>query len=278
MSNRQWSIKRLQQTAAELCPPGWLPIIASVAIFVVVWQLAASVVPAYVFPNLFELGAAFEQAFGPDPQFNVLDHYPITIARVLLAAVLCLVVGVVMGIVMGTSKTAQEYLMVYVLATFAFPSVIWAFFAILWMGLSVWFVTVFPVFMVVMPYVTINVYEGMTDLDGRLPEMADSFGASRFLVWQNIYIPHLLPHLFANARLALMLSWKITLVGEIFGTTSGVGLIINNYFQANQNEMIIAWVIPMMVLVFLADRLLTRLEHRLFAWRATPDKTTAATA
>lgn len=253
-------------------------VLASVAGFALVWQLVGGYLPARVLPSPFELVVAFEVAFGTGAEFALSTHYPITIARVLVAATLCLVIGVFFGIVMGTSERAEGYLITYLLATFAFPSVIWAFFAVLWMGLTTWFATVFPVFMVVMPYVAINVYEGMTDLDGDLPEMAMSFDADSWMLWKYIYVPHLLPHIFANARLCLMLAWKITLIGEIFGTRTGIGVIINNFFQANQNEMIIAWVAPMMVLVFIADRGLNRIEQRAFAWRSDQSGVSAATA
>ncbi|MDS0282754.1 ABC transporter permease [Haloarcula onubensis] len=275
MSHGESTVERLRGRLA----PGEsaaLPILLSVVVVLGVWQLAAGLVPAYSFPNAVELAAAFGRAFGPEARFSPWEQYPITILRVLLAATLCMVVGTVLGIVMGTSERAEEYLIVYVLATFAFPSVIWAFFAVLWVGLSTWFTTVFPVFMVVMPYVAINVYEGIADLDAELPEMAHSFDASQWMVWKDIYVPHLYPHIFANARLTLTLAWKITLVGEIFGTTEGIGRVINSFFRANQNDMILAWVVPMMVLVFAAERVLTVVERRAFSWRVETDRTMTA--
>ena len=275
MSYRESTVERVRDRL-DVGRAEALPILLSVVIVVGVWQLAAGLVPAYSFPNAVELAAAFGRAFGPEARFSPLEEYPITIMRVLLSATICMVVGTVLGIVMGTSERAEEYLIVYVLATFAFPSVIWAFFAVLWVGLSTWFTTVFPVVMVVMPYVAINVYEGITDLDSELPEMAHSFDATGWMVWKDIYIPHLYPHIFANARLTLTLAWKITLVGEIFGTTEGVGRVINSFFRANQNDMILAWVVPMMVLVFLGERVLSAVERRAFSWRTETDRTMTA--
>lgn len=277
MSEQNTWVKQHQNRIRRALPEG-TAVLVSMVVFISFWQLIGSYLPARVLPSPFELLVAFEVALGASAEFAVTTHYPITIVRVLIAATLCLVVGMFLGIVMGTSERAEEYLITYLLATFAFPSVIWAFFAVLWMGLTGWFATVFPVFMVVMPYVAINVHEGMTDLDGKLPEMATSFDADRWMLWKYIYIPHLLPHIFANARLCLMLAWKITLIGEIFGTRTGVGVIINNFFQANQNEMIVAWVVPMMLLVFVADRGLSRIERRAFAWRSNQSGALAATA
>jgi len=132
--------------------------------------------------------AAFGEAFGPDAEFSAVDNYGMTLARVIVASVCCLTVGVTAGIIMGTSERADDYLFVYVLGTFAFPSVIWAFLAVIWFGLTTWFVAVFTVFMIVTPYVAISIKEGIEELDRTLPEMAEAFEASTFLVWQNIYI------------------------------------------------------------------------------------------
>ena len=245
---------------------GIAPIVVSVLIVFVGWNLVAATTPSYIFPTLPELVAAFGEAFGPDAEFSAVDNYGMTLARVAVASVCCLAVGVTAGIIMGTSERADDYLFVYVLGTFAFPSVIWAFLAVIWFGLTTWFVAVFTVFMIVTPYVAISIKEGIEELDRTLPEMAEAFDASTFLVWQNIYIPHLYPHIFSSTRLTITLAWKITLIAEIFGTRVGLGEIINFYFQANQNHMIIAWALPMMLFMFVVDRALGYIETNRYSW------------
>ncbi|WP_418283148.1 ABC transporter permease [Halorubrum sp. DTA98] len=266
--------------ATGLSVPRWLgeqaAVLASVLLVAVVWHVAAVSTPAYVFPTAPELAAAFVAAFGSNAEFAPVENYGITLLRVAFASVLCLVVGVALGIVMGTNERADEYLYVYVLATFAFPSVIWAFLAVIWFGFTTWFVAVFTVFMIVAPYVAITVKEGIEDLDPDLTRMARSFDASAFMIWQRIYIPHLYPHIFASTRLTVTLAWKITLIAEIFGTETGLGGIINYYFQANQNHMIIAWVLPMMAFMFLVDRGLRRIETERFSWRTDAEPPRAA--
>ncbi len=255
---------------------GRLPIVISVLVVVVGWNLTAATTPSYIFPTAVELVAAFQEAFGPGAEFSAVNNYGMTLARVAVASICCLVVGVTAGIVMGTSERADDYLFVYVLATFAFPSVIWAFLAVIWFGLTIWFVAVFTVFMIVTPYVAISIKEGIEELDPKLPEMAQAFDASPLLVWQNIYIPHLYPHIFSSIRLTITLAWKITLIAEIFGTTTGLGQIINFYFQANQNHMIIAWALPMMLLMFGVDRGLHRIETERYSWRTDHEPPKAA--
>ena len=262
-----WSANRFVSLVNQL------PILISLVIVLGLWSLAAVTTPSYIFPTIPELVAAIVSIFSSGSEFSLVDNYGMTLARVFVSTALCLITGIAGGILMGTSERADDYLFVYVLGTFAFPSVIWAFLAVIWFGLTTWFIAVFTVFMIVAPYVVITIKEGIEELDSDLTEMAESFDASTFLIWQNIYIPHLYPHIFASMRLTVTLAWKITLIAEIFGTQVGLGEIINFYFVANQNHMIIAWVLPMMVLMFLIDRGIRYVETEQFSWRDANEST-----
>jgi NitT/TauT family transport system permease protein len=97
--------------------------------------------------------------------------------------------------------------------------------------------------------------------------MADAFKAPSMMRWKHIHIPNLLPFIFASSRLAIALSWKVALVAEIFGATAGVGYVINNFFQRLQADMIIAWALPVMLLMFGVERVMRRIAERSFDWR-----------
>ncbi|MDX1748197.1 MAG: ABC transporter permease subunit, partial [Halobacteriales archaeon] len=114
---------------------------------------------------------------------------------------------------------------------------------------------------------TVNMWQGTKAVDKGLIEMADAFKASRSQVWRHIYIPHLTPFTFATARLAFTISWKLSLVAEIFGSNSGIGVVVQNYYQNFQTNMIIAWALPIMFLMLVIERFLQRMEHRAYRWR-----------
>lgn len=244
-----------------------VPVLLSIIGVLVVWQVVASTVPSYVFPTPPELLSALVAVATPGGEFDPVTNYGYTLLRVVVASVVCLSVGITGGILMGVSEKAKEYLYVYLLMSFAFPSVIWAFLGVLWFGLTTVLVPVFAVFMIVAPYVAIIVEEGMADLDRDLVEMGESLGADSDQLWRDIYIPHLYPHIFASARLTFTLAWKITIVAELFGTRNGVGQAVRYFFQAQQNDMILAWAVPMMVLMYGIEKLLQSTEAAAFDWR-----------
>lgn len=248
-----------------------LPIAVSIVVVLALWQFLAAGVPSYTFPTPIELLASLQVVATGGGDFSPVTNYGYTIVRILLATVASLIVGVFAGILMGLSDRAKGYLYVYALMTFAFPSIIWALLGVLWFGLTSFLVPVFTVFMIVAPYVAIIVEEGMRDLDANLVEMGSSFGANTDQLWRHVYIPHLYPHIFASTRLTITLAWKITIVAEIFGTSNGVGQIVTFFFEQQQNDMILAWTVPMMALMFGVEKLLRRVETRTFAWRDDAD-------
>lgn len=264
MSNREASrVRRLGAAAGSRR----IAILGSVVAVLAAWHALATTTPSYIFPSPLEFVPALQAVANGTNGYPPVRHYSITLARVVLGAAVSVVAGVVGGIALGLSRRAKEYLYVYVLMTFAFPSVIWALLAVLWFGLTVFLVPLFAVFMIVAPYVLIITYEGMDDLDERLVEMGESFDADSGLRWRKIYIPHLYPHIFASVRLAFTLSWKITLVAELFGTQNGVGQAISFFFEAQRADLILAWAFPMMVLMYGIEAVLKRIEERTFTYR-----------
>lgn len=263
---------RLADDGETVDTAGRLPVLLSVVAVVVLWQGVASTVPSYVFPAPLELAAALVSVASPGGEFSPATNYGYTLLRVVIASAVCLVAGIAGGILMGSNERSKEYFYVYLLMSFAFPSVIWAFLGVLWFGLTTVLVPVFAVFMIVAPYVAIIIEEGMADLDHDLVEMGESFGADSDQLWQDIYVPHLYPHIFASMRLTFTLAWKITLVAELFGTRNGVGQVVRYFFEAQQNDMILAWAIPMMVLMYGIEKLLQWVETSAFSWREEVDE------
>jgi ABC-type nitrate/sulfonate/bicarbonate transport system, permease component len=92
--------------------------------------------------------------------------------------------------------------------------------------------------------------------------MATVYNARRSQVWRHIYLPHIRPVLFGAMRIGLAVSWKLALVAEVFGTATGVGVAVNYHFEAFDTGMMIAWAVPIIGAMLLADRLLRWSEHR----------------
>ena len=92
--------------------------------------------------------------------------------------------------------------------------------------------------------------------------------AHRMLILRQVLVPQLMPYVFSSLRIALSLSWKIALVAEAFGASSGVGQKLVNWFQETRVDMMLAWGVSFMVIMVLIDLLVFRTwARRTFAWR-----------
>jgi NitT/TauT family transport system permease protein len=241
--------------------------IAGVLFLLIAWQLVSTQFKPYQFPGLRNLADAFWLVITDQTQYSTTENLGISLVRIVLGFLIVMVLGTLTGVFMGISSEIEDYLSTYITVFLTIPSVIWAFMAVLWFGLTELLVPVFVITVIIYPYVTVNMWQGTKAVDKGLIEMADAFKASRSQVWRHIYIPHLTPFTFATARLAFTISWKLSLVAEIFGSNNGVGVVVQNYYQNSQTNMIIAWALPIMLLMLVIERVLQRLEHRAYRWR-----------
>lgn len=243
------------------------PSLVAIVLFLGVWQFVSLSFEPNVFPGLDHLATNIVGVVTSSGEFDFLENVVPSLIRIALGFSLSMVIGVTLGISMGIYPLFEDYLTAPVMAIMTFPAVVWAFMGVLWFGITDYLVHVMVITIVVAPYVTVNVWKGAESVDNELVEMAATFDATRASQWRHIHIPHLQPFLFSSARQAFALSWKISLVAEVFGATSGVGYIVDYYFQTLRADMIIAWAVPVMLLMFLGERLFKRLEERSFAWR-----------
>jgi len=247
-----------------------LPVNGTLVLFaglLLLWQIVSLSYPASQFPGLMELADAMGQMVSSDAQYQFMEHIPVTIFRIFLAAGISMAVGVPFGIAMGANSDTLGFFRFYLLVLLTVPSVMWAFLGVTWFGLTEYLVPLLATVLALLPYVIINIWKGTEAIDQKLLEMAYVFGFSGPTVWRKVYIPHLTPYLFSTTRMVFSLSWRIMLAVEIFGSQAGLGFVINGYYLSQQNDMLLAWSIPVFLLMFGLERLIQRIERHKLQWR-----------
>ncbi len=102
----------------------------------------------------------------------------------------------------------------------------------------------------------------------KLVEMATAYSRPPLLIWRKVILPQLLPYLIGTARGALSLSWKMVVLAELLGRTSGVGYQISFYFQMFNMRGILAYGLAMMVILALIDLVFIGfIQNSAFRWR-----------
>ena len=77
-----------------------------------------------------------------------------------------------------------------------------------------------------------------------------------------------MPYFFSGARLAFGFGWRVSLVAETIGASSGVGYRLRQAADLIQTDQVFAWTITMIaMMVALESGVLKPLENHLFRWK-----------
>ena len=268
------TVKTSQKTKSESIKNDYLyPLIhnhGTLVLFsglIVMWQFISLFFEPTRFPGVVDIFEGVLLIYEGSVQYSFWEHAPMTFFRIISAAIIAMMIGIPIGIVMGSNEQLTNFLNFYLLILLAVPSIMWAFLSITWFGLTTYLVPLLATVLALLPYVIINIWKGTEAVNENLIEMSSVFNVSSSSVWRQVYIPHLTPFIFSTTRMLFSLSWRIMLVVEIFGTQRGIGFAINSYFISQENNMLLAWTIPMLFLLFGLERLLQRIETKKFAWR-----------
>ena len=190
-----------------------------------------------------------------------------SIVRVVAGFFAAVLIGTPVGFFMGRSKYWGNFLQSPVIVAGSIPGLTYAVMAFVVFGISFWG-PVLAVGLIAMPYVAINVAEGVRGVDRRLVEMSTAYGRNETQVFRHVTVPSVLPFVFAGVRLSFSLAWKVGTLTEVFGSSKGIGFQIRRNYQLFNMPAVIAWVLLFVLFMLLVERfILVRLERRLFRWR-----------
>lgn len=118
---------------------------------------------------------------------------------------------------------------------------------------------------ILIPFCLISIGEGLRQMDREMLEMATSFTRSRTrLVWQ-VGLPLMLPYVMGALRIAYGLAWKIALVAELMGSTSGLGFLMLRAQGSADITTVVAACLAIVLLFYAGEKLLIDPLARRFA-------------
>lgn len=253
--------------------PGFVRLLG-VAALVLIW-----VYIAYINENVPGIGAVLDflriELTGGDHGGMVLRGEfwgPLldSLQRYAIGLVIGIPLGMALGLLIGASSFARGLLNDTTLALLALPTVVWAFLAFLWFGLTD-SGPIIAVVLTVVPFVAVNVSAGVRGIDRNLVEMSRSFRVPWTRMTRHLLMAGTLPNACTGLRLAFTAGWNSLLIVEWFGATSGVGWRARFWYDALRYPGFVAWVLVYVVFIIAVDRLmLMPLERRAFRWNERP--------
>ena len=223
------------------------------------------------------LGALYDRVPGPAEVVSFLideigrggvwDAFAITAQRFFLGLGLALVAGVALGLAMGMVPIARALLKDTLTVGLAIPAIIWAFLTALWFGFS-WKAPVLTVAFAATPFVAVNVLQGVQGTPRDLIRMAKAFGTSTQRRVRELVLPFVMDYVFTGLRFGIIVGWNGVLLSEWFASTEGVGWRTRYWYDANNFDGFVAWILLFVAFIVVFDRLvLAPIQNRVFRWR-----------
>ena len=253
---RSATSKRRWRTGAVVL--GWIG-------FVAFWELISRNVGEVLVPGPIKVGGVMWEIIRSG---EFVEHFLASIGKVALGFVWAVVFGAPIGFLMGRSAYWKAFFKDTVLVAGSIPGLTYAVMALVIFGISL-FGPVLSVALISMPYIAINVAEGLEGVDRKLIQMSQAYGRKPRDVYRHVLLPAILPFVFAGVRVSFAISWKVEQLTEVFGSSKGIGFQIRSAFQRFSVTDVLAWVLLFIAFMLVVERvILVRTERRLFRWRS----------
>ena len=251
------------RTAAARFPLAAQRLVLVTAI-VAFWWLLSLRMPHFVLPSPPRVMRAFGLILANG---DLWDNLLITLGRVTTGFLLATAIGLPLGILLGAKRKVGAFFEPILPILNTVSSAIWAVFAIIWFGISN-ATTIFVVFMTAMPLIITNVWQGTRTVNADFIELAHVLRMPSRKVMAKIYLPTIMPYFFSGARLAFGFGWRVSLVAETLGSSSGVGYRLRQAADLIQTDQVFAWTITLITMMAILEMgVLRPLENYLFRWK-----------
>ena len=162
--------------------------------------------------------------------------------------------GIILAATAAAAESAEVFLSMVMKIIRSVPVASFIIFALLWFGSKN--VSLFISFLMVLPIIYTNVFEGIKATDAKLLEAAKIYRMSFFGKLRFLYIHKVMPYFISGCSVALGLSWKSGIAAEVIGQPNGS--IGERLYQAKisiDTASMFAWTLVIVLLSLAFERL-----------------------
>ena len=240
--------------------PKIVKIIIVAAIWIAIWEIVSLIVgkelivpsPLHVFVRIFTLAGT--GIFWANVGKSLL--------RILIGFLLAIVIGVIVGTATAKFAFLDSFLTPAAKVIRATP--VASFIILLFVFAAKNHIPVITVFLMVLPVVWANVYEGIKGTDRKLLEMASVFHLKKGTVFGKIYVPQVLPFFTAAVKTGIGLAWKAGIAAEVIVNPKyGIGSALHDSKVYLETTDLFAWTVVIIIISMILEKLLVRLIEKL---------------
>ncbi len=179
---------------------------------------------------------------------------------------LAIAVGTPLGLAAGWYRRLSYAVEPFLSALNATPQVVFLPLIVIWVGTGMG-ARVLIIFLLAVLPIAISAHAAVRTTDPRLIRVAESFAASDAQLFRSIILPSAVPFLLAGLRLAIGRGMIGVVVGEIYGSATGLGAMINQAGARFETDKVFVGVLTIAALSVMLVETLHVVERRVEAWR-----------
>lgn len=240
------------------------PLLSALALLAL-WSVAAALSDPRFLPPPQDVAVRFWQELTGG---TLLPHLGATLLRVAASFFLAMVIGSAIGILLGRNRNLDRFFDSWLVLFLNLPALVVIILCYVWFGLTE-AAAITAVAINKIPNVAVTLREGARAMSPQLDDMGTVYHLSRMDMLRHVHLPQLAPYFAAAARSGLALVWKIVLVVELLGLSSGIGFQLYTLFQLFDVAGILAYAFSFIAVVLLIEAtLLTPWQRAANRWRA----------
>jgi ABC-type nitrate/sulfonate/bicarbonate transport system permease component len=199
---------------------------------------------------------------------SIYPHLEVSGYEFLVGYGAAVILGVPLGILMGWYGRLNAVLEPFVNALYATPRIALLPLIMIWFGIGL-MSKIAIVFLGAIFPILVNTITGMRTLNADFIKVARSFGASDRQLFLTVALPSSIPLLLTGLRLGLGHALVGIVVGELYGSTHGLGYLISTSGARFQTDKVMVGIILIAAAGVAMTELLRQIERRYEGWRPT---------
>ena len=175
------------------------------------------------------------------------------------------ILGIVGGVFLGLNDKVRKVLMPYVHLLSPLPPTLFVPYAIAVLP-SFQLASIFLIFLGTFWPIFLGALQGVLLVDQRFLDNAKTLRLQRNDFLLKVILPAASPHILSGTGSALIMSFLILTMAEMFGAESGLGYFIQYYSDFAKYDYVIAGILFNSFIILLALLLFERLRRKLLFW------------
>ena len=196
-------------------------ILIAILVILLAWQILSVLVNKPILPAPLAVGSIFIEELNK----GLLEHFFVSLWRVVASTALAIVIAVPIGLLLGQSKKMNSLFSPLIYLLYPIPKVVFVPIVLLFFGLGD-FPKILIIFMILFFQILVLVRDQAANLRPELIQSVRSLGAGRRALFRFVYLPASIPAILTALRQTVGTAVAVLYIAELFATQRGLGYYI----------------------------------------------------